>query len=114
MGDPSEYKPSAAPGCIAPHVWLQDGVSLYDKFGAGLTLLATRDGMDAHLAAASQDAARLGVPLTSVALDAPQLFPLYQAALALIRPDQHVAWRGDAWPGAATLARAVGLEADAG
>jgi 2-polyprenyl-6-methoxyphenol hydroxylase-like FAD-dependent oxidoreductase len=110
MGDPGDYQPSAAPGCIAPHLWLREAVSLYDEFGSGFTLLATRDGMDGALQAAAGDAARLGVPLTLVAPDDPRLFPLYGAALALVRPDQHIAWRGDVWPGAVALARAAGLE----
>ena len=32
-------RPSAYPGCLAPHAWLADGSSLYDHFGVGLTLL---------------------------------------------------------------------------
>jgi len=111
MSDVGDYRPSAAPGCIAPHLWLPNGASLYDKFGAGFTLLAMRGGMEDCLMAAGEDAARLGVPLTLVALDDPRLFPLYEAALALVRPDQHVAWRGDTWPGASVLVRATGLSA---
>jgi hypothetical protein len=37
------------------------------------------------------------VPLT--VLDVPQAREIYGADLALIRPDQHVAWRGNAPPG---------------
>ena len=37
----SLYIPSACPGCLAPHLWLEDGRSLYDLFGQGFTLLAT-------------------------------------------------------------------------
>ena len=35
------YVPSAHPGCLAPHLWLSDGSSLYDHFGNGFTLLIT-------------------------------------------------------------------------
>ena len=35
------YVPSAHPGCLAPHLWLADGSSLYDHFGPGFTLLVT-------------------------------------------------------------------------
>ena len=113
MGDPGHYRPSAAPGCIAPHLWLGDDLSLYDRFGEGFTLLATRDGAEGDMAQAKADAARLDIPLTLLTPRDPRLHPLYQAALVLIRPDQHVAWRGDTWPGAATLARAAGLEVEA-
>ncbi|WP_326972900.1 aromatic-ring hydroxylase C-terminal domain-containing protein [Caballeronia mineralivorans] len=33
-----------------------------------------------------------------VTVDDPALHALYGARYALIRPDQHVAWRGDAMP----------------
>jgi 2-polyprenyl-6-methoxyphenol hydroxylase-like FAD-dependent oxidoreductase len=80
------YVPSAHPGCLAPHAWLDDGASLYDRFGMGFTLLST-----------SGEAPRLaGVDV--IAPRAPGLRELYGAKYALIRPDQHVAWRGDVLP----------------
>ena len=46
-----------------------------------------------------RDAAeRVGMPLTETALPDPELAELYGAPLALVRPDGHVAWRGDALP----------------
>ncbi|HEY5712801.1 MAG TPA: FAD-dependent monooxygenase [Allosphingosinicella sp.] len=94
-----EYRPSAAPGCLAPHRWLDDGGSLYDLFGQGFTLLVlgNRDGED--VAQAKREAAAAQIPLKVVVLEDPSLAELYQAKRALIRPDQHVAWRGDSWPG---------------
>jgi hypothetical protein len=38
---------------------------------------------------------------------------LYEARLALIRPDQHIAWRGDRWPGAHVIHVAAGQPRDA-
>ena len=97
-----DYVPSSAPGCLAPHRWLADSSSLYDLFGAGFTLLALgASEEDVH--AAISDAADTGVPVTIVRLDDPALGQLYKAPLTLIRPDQHVAWRGENWPGAAML-----------
>jgi hypothetical protein len=43
-------------------------------------------------------AARRGVPLRVLALKDERLRGRYGARLALIRPDQHVAWRGDTLP----------------
>ena len=43
-------------------------------------------------------AAQRGVPLTVLAPGEPRLAELYGARYALIRPDQHVAWRGDDLP----------------
>ena len=47
------YVPSAHPGCLAPHLWLADGSSLYDHFGPGFTLLVT-DGDERDQPTASQ------------------------------------------------------------
>jgi 2-polyprenyl-6-methoxyphenol hydroxylase-like FAD-dependent oxidoreductase len=80
-----DYVPSAHPGCLAPHAWLADGSSLYDHFGPGFTLLIT-DG--------TAPSVNTRVPLKVVR--EPEVRDLYQARFALIRPDQHVAWRGDA------------------
>lgn len=103
--DPRHYEPSARPGAVAPHGWLADGRSLYDLFGEGFTLLAFGG---ADFGTAPADARGLGIPLEAVRIDEPKLAALYQRRLALIRPDQHVAWRGDAWPGPAILETATG------
>ncbi len=94
----TDYVPSAAPGSIAPHGWLDDGRSLYDLFGHGFTLLVFAEGADEHMEAAQREAERGGTPLTVVILDDAAIAARYEARLALIRPDQHVAWRGDTWP----------------
>lgn len=93
-----DYVPSAAPGCLAPHAWLEDGRSLYDLFGQGFTLLALGDGYDADIGAARHEADRTATPLEVVVLADPALHELYGEPLALVRPDQIVAWRGTAWP----------------
>ena len=91
------YVPSASPGCLAPHLWLGDGSSLYDHFGPGFTLLVA-EGDAGDAAAVAEAAGRLGIPLAMLAPADRRLRPLYRARFALIRPDQHVAWRGDAPP----------------
>lgn len=102
------YEPSARPGCVAPHAWLEDGRSLYDTFGAGFTMLGFGQGSDSEFASAAAEAENLGIPLTAVRIDDPRVAALYKNSLALIRPDQHVAWRGDAWPGRSILEIASG------
>ena len=103
-----DYVPSAAPGCLAPHAWLPDGRSLYDLFGTGFTLLVFEKGELADVTQARREAEESGTPLTIVAIDDPAMARLYEAKRALIRPDQHVAWRGAAWPAAGLLATASG------
>jgi 2-polyprenyl-6-methoxyphenol hydroxylase-like FAD-dependent oxidoreductase len=91
----TDYVPSAHPGCRAPHLWLEEGLSLYDRFGRGFTLLVTGDGAGDEVHALTDAAAERGLPLESLAPGDTRLPGLYGARLALIRPDQHVAWRGD-------------------
>lgn len=90
----NEYTPSACPGGRAPHVWLDNGRSLFDAFGFEFTLLRFAGARDTEKL--TQAAAQRGLPLTVVDLpgDAPR--DLYAADYALIRPDQTVAWRGNA------------------
>lgn len=91
------YVPSAHPGCLAPHLWLADGSSLYDHFGDGFSLLVT-DGDVRDGGAMSAAAIARKLPLRVLAPGDARLKARYEARFALIRPDQHVAWRGDALP----------------
>jgi len=94
----TEYEPCAGPGCLAPHFWLQDGASLYDHFGPGFTLLASRDTPPTEISRLERAAAQRTVPLKVLTLADPRFSTLYQARTALVRPDQHVAWRGNQLP----------------
>jgi 2-polyprenyl-6-methoxyphenol hydroxylase-like FAD-dependent oxidoreductase len=88
-----DFTPSSVPGCRTPHVWLPDGRSLYDAMGAGFTLLRFDRSIaaDALVGAAT----KRGVPLAVLDVDASAP---YAHTLVLSRPDQHVAWRGNAQP----------------
>jgi 2-polyprenyl-6-methoxyphenol hydroxylase-like FAD-dependent oxidoreductase len=88
------YTPTARPGHRAPHVWLSDGVSLLDKFGDGFVLLDFGGDPSALVAAARER----GVPLRVEKIDNAEARALYERKLVLVRPDGHVAWRGDAVP----------------
>lgn len=91
----SYFAPSAHPGCLAPHGWLADGSSLYDHFGSGYTLLMLDENAASFAEQIRSAAHHVGMPL--LVLDVrgePHLRGLYGAPFALIRPDQHVAWRG--------------------
>ena len=95
--DPSQIVPSTWPGSRAPHAWLDDGRSMLDIFGAGFVLLqlGRADPDDARL----RDAATvLRLPLETVCLQEPELRTLYARRLVLVRPDGHVAWRGEQLP----------------
>ena len=95
--DPKKYTPSAVPGGRAPHYWIGEKESLFDRFGPGFTLLrlgpTPPDAGDFAAAAAER-----GIPFKVVDVDEQGILDLYERPLALVRPDQHVAWRGDAAP----------------
>lgn len=90
------FTASTVPGCRAPHFWLADGLSLYDAFGPGYTLLRFDDGVDAR--PLMEAAAARGVPLVLLDVDSLEVPEAYRHKLVLCRADQHVAWRGDALP----------------
>lgn len=96
----SHYTPSTYPGHRAPHVFLSDGSALYDQFGKHWTLLRFVD--EGSVSRDLLEAARKqGAPMVEVDLAAePLAKKLYERKLVLVRPDMHVAWRGDAVEGA--------------
>jgi 2-polyprenyl-6-methoxyphenol hydroxylase-like FAD-dependent oxidoreductase len=89
----NSYVPCALPGGRAPHLWLAEDRSLFDDFGFGWTLL--RLGSDPPAADRFvRTAQRRRLDLKLVDVPTAQARDLYEAPLALIRPDQVVAWRG--------------------
>ncbi len=95
--DTCVYEPGARPGVRLPHMWLSDGRAIQDVLGADYSLLDLRG--DADLSPFEDAFAALGAPLQIIRLDEPTLREVYRAPLLLLRPDLHVAWRGDAPPG---------------
>ncbi len=94
--DPAVYTPTGCPGGRAPHVWLADRTSIFDHFGRGFTLVGFAGADDS--ADLMTCARHRGVPLDVLAVSVPEARELYGADYALVRPDQHVAWRGDRLP----------------
>jgi hypothetical protein len=93
--NPAEFVASARPGSRAPHAYRRDGRSTLDLFGRGFVLVRFGEAEISGLTNASH--AR-GVPLTIIDDDTPEIARLYERRLVLVRPDGHVAWRGDAIP----------------
>jgi 2-polyprenyl-6-methoxyphenol hydroxylase-like FAD-dependent oxidoreductase len=93
--DPLIYHPNTAPGARLPHVFLGDGVSIHDRLGLYFTLIVILDG---DTTAFEQAADALGVPLEVLRVDRPDLAAIYERNFLLVRPDQHIAWRGDTLP----------------
>ena len=103
---PNKYIPTARPGARAPHIWL-NGQSIYDLFGRDFTLLCLnahqQTNQNSGCSAWQTAAADRGIPLEVLWCDSPDAHALYGADLVLIRPDHHVAWRGDARADASAL-----------
>ena len=94
--DPENYVPSARPGRRAPHTRMANGRSVLDLFRGRFTLLHFETAADSDplaLAFRSQ-----GIPLDLEWAGAEGARELYGCALALIRPDGIVAWRGEHAP----------------
>src|SRR5665213_1238338 len=110
-----QYTPTGQPGGRAPHSWLGAGRaigdSLYDSLGKGFTLLrlGPKPPDSGDLINAAKN---LGVPLDCLDVPDATTRDLYGADLVLVRPDQHVAWRGTTPPtdASAVLARVIGAE----
>ena len=103
------YHPTTVPGVRLPSTFLSDGTALYDRLGPWFSLLVF-NGADAGPLESA--AAARGLPLRVIRLDEPGIAPIYQAGMVLVRPDQHVAWRGEALDdtgaAAAVIARTAG------
>jgi 2-polyprenyl-6-methoxyphenol hydroxylase-like FAD-dependent oxidoreductase len=89
--DPLRYRPTTFPGVRMPSVVLKDHTPIYDRLGLWFTLVCIGVPPSTALVDA---AARRGVPLDVLRLDEPDLAAVYGRRLMLVRPDQHIAWRG--------------------
>ena len=103
LPESQDYQQTARPGARLPHLWLPDGTSLYDRLGNGLSLLRLRADVDTDPLIEAATAHR--VPLDVLEVRGEKLEERYGAPLVLVRPDQHVAWRGTEVD--RTMARAI-------
>lgn len=90
-----DYVPSTWPGVRAPHLFLENGTAIFDLFGPWFTLLTFVDGDVTAFAGAARER---GVPFDVVNIREAHARSIYERDFVLIRPDQHVAWRGNALP----------------
>ena len=91
------YRPTTWPGAHLPHVWLQEDVALYDILHRGYTLLRL-GATPVDTGVLEQALARRGVPFKALEFSDPGIRAVLQRDLVLVRPDLHVAWRGNVLP----------------
>jgi 2-polyprenyl-6-methoxyphenol hydroxylase-like FAD-dependent oxidoreductase len=101
-GEPDEpewhiekYVPSTWPGVRAPHVFLATGEAVFDLLGPDFTLLSFSD---IDVTGFVEAASKRGLPLNVVRIRDPHVREIYEQDLVLLRPDHHVAWRGEKPP----------------
>jgi 2-polyprenyl-6-methoxyphenol hydroxylase-like FAD-dependent oxidoreductase len=108
------YQSTSWPGSRVPHIWLSDHSALQDHLGRRYTLLH-RGPLDDGATGLAQAFADLGVPFATFPLDSPAAEVVLEGHdLVLVRPDLHVAWRGNQLPEqAGEIAAAVSGHASA-
>ena len=97
IDNPRIYIPTARPGHRAPHIWLEEGISIYDKFDKNFTLLVfLEDLMEAKKLIS--EAKVIGLPIQLLQINDKDALNLYVNKYVIIRPDLMVAWRSDCIP----------------
>ena len=86
------YRPTTWPGARLPHVWLEDGTAVQDRIGSGFSLLKFSDADTSRLERAFKGLLKV-LPMKDK-----RAREIYERDLLLLRPDVHVAWRGNAPP----------------
>jgi hypothetical protein len=100
-GDPPPWHwnaltPTTWPGARVPAVRLADGSQLFDRLGPWLTLVdLSGHGLAEPLVRKAQGR---GIPMTHLPVADQAARACWERALVLVRPDDHVAWRGDETP----------------
>jgi 2-polyprenyl-6-methoxyphenol hydroxylase-like FAD-dependent oxidoreductase len=93
------YLPTTWPGARLPHVWLDDATAMQDRigYGHGYTLLRL-GGTNANTGALQRAFANIGAPLQELDIADERPRDVYGYDLLLLRPDMHIAWRGNDSP----------------
>ena len=92
-----EYNPNVWPGSRLPHCWLDDGSALQDQLPETYILLSLgKKPLDTSKLRRSYE--KIGAPVAEVRIESNRLRDLYGFDLLILRPDMHVAWRGNDAP----------------
>ena len=86
---------STYPGLRIPAIWLADGRAVMDLLSDQFTLIRFAD---VDVSAFELAAKALKFPLTILDIRDTHAANIYEKKLILVRPDQHVCWRGNTMP----------------
>ncbi len=93
------YTPTTRPGARLPHLWRKDGSAVQDHLRGGSYALVTYAPRTAGIDTLGEAFRALGCPFQVLDLsDIPQAREVYERDYVLLRPDLHVAWRGNSAP----------------
>jgi hypothetical protein len=92
------YVPSTWPGTRLPHVWLKDRTAVQDRIGYGDHYTLLRLDPRADISGLEKAFAAIGTPCKVLDLDDAYARDIYGYDLLLLRPDMHIAWRGNRPP----------------
>ena len=92
-----EYVPSTWPGARLPHLWLDAGRPVQDLIGDTYAILRL-GGTTADTSPLEGALRALGAPVDTLTLESDRARDVYGVDLVLVRPDLHVAWRGNVPP----------------
>ncbi len=95
--DSNRYVPTSTPGARMPHAWLDEDTSTLDKVRGTFTLFKLGN-VRVDTSGLEQEANKLNIPFTTVDIKDQAVRDGYGHDLILIRPDQHIAWRGNELP----------------
>jgi len=109
------YEDDPQPGHRAPDGVIDPfGTTLYDRIGNAFGLLVLGDFLEVELALTAEAAER-AMPLRVINLTDSDAVSVYRPGVVLVRPDQHIAWRGSEVPdggAAAVFDRVLGKSRD--
>jgi hypothetical protein len=100
-----DYVADPRTGARLPHMWRRDGTAVQDALGPCYTLLRLA-GAKGDSRSLAEGFAALGAPFAELELPESDIREVYGADWLLLRPDMHVAWRGNTAP-SPVLARLV-------
>ena len=98
--DDVAYRPTTWSGSRLPSTFLRDGTAVFDLLNHGrFTLFCFGpEGTQVEAAQLLKAFAARSVPVTLVHVDEAALASIYEKKFVLVRPDQHVCWRGNQLP----------------